>query len=31
MKLTFNLAAPLFSPPNTCNTGNVYPNNPAHC
>ncbi|OAQ99358.1 hypothetical protein LLEC1_01061 [Akanthomyces lecanii] len=24
-------AAPLFSPPNTCNTKNVYPNNPAHC
>ncbi|KAK3181626.1 hypothetical protein K4F52_007004 [Lecanicillium sp. MT-2017a] len=23
--------APLFSPPNTCNTQNVYPNNPAHC
>ncbi|KAK5994293.1 hypothetical protein PT974_04765 [Cladobotryum mycophilum] len=24
-------AAPLYVPPNTCNTGNVYPNNPAHC
>lgn len=29
--LTWIEAAPLFSPPNTCNTGNVYPNNPAHC
>ncbi|KAJ5612060.1 hypothetical protein N7510_005254 [Penicillium lagena] len=23
--------SPLFVPPNTCNTQNVYPNNPAHC
>ncbi|RFU34247.1 hypothetical protein B7463_g2088, partial [Scytalidium lignicola] len=23
--------APLFVAPNTCNTGNVYPSNPAHC
>ncbi|KGO71313.1 hypothetical protein PITC_062780 [Penicillium italicum] len=23
--------APLFVPPNTCHTNNVYPDNPAHC
>lgn len=26
-----DVATALFVPPDTCNTGNVYPSNPAHC